>query len=138
MTSADCQQQATIGVVLTGSQKKPLPAKLCDGDEYDLVECSDTVPAAVDLCLVDAATVQTQPEPITDWRTQQSPVFAPIVLLADSSSQTEYDIEPESPIRCDGIIERSAPNAALIRRIESLCQRRTLSQELADTKQLTA
>ena len=138
MTSADCQQQATIGVVLTGSQKKPLPAKLCDGDEYDLVECSDTVPAAVDLCLVDAATVQTQPEPITDWRTQQSPVFAPIVLLADSSSQTEYDIEPESPIRCDGIIERSAPNATLIRRIESLCQRRTLSQELADTKQLTA
>ena len=138
MTPSDSQQQATIGVVRNDAQEEPLPAELCDSDEYDIVECSDTVPAGVDLCLVDTATVQTQPAPVTDWRTQQSPIFAPIVLLADSSSQTDHGLDNESPIRYDGVIERSTPNAALTRRIESLLQRRTLSQELADTKQLTA
>jgi len=136
MTLSNSQQQATIGVVLNGSQKDPLPAELCN--DCDLIECSDTVPAAVDLCIVDAETIQTQQELITRWRTEQSPVFAPIVLLTDSSSQTGHRLNKESPIRCDSVIERSTQNVALTRRIESLIQRRTLSQELADTKQLTA
>ena len=136
MTPTDGQQQATIGVVVSGSQADPAPTELFD--EYDLIDCDDSVPAAVDLCLVDAATIQTQPEPVTGWRTQQSPVFAPIVLLTDSSSQTDQGSETDSSVRYDSSIATSTPKVELTRRIDNLLQRRTLSQELADTKQLTA
>ncbi|RJX44175.1 hypothetical protein DM826_03620 [Halonotius aquaticus] len=135
MTPTDGQQQATIGVVVSGSQADPVPTELCDG--YALIDCDDSVPAVVDLCLVDAETIQTQPALVADWRAQQSPVFAPIVLLADPASQTDQGVDTEAPVRYDDVIETSTPTAALTRRIDNLFQRRRLSQELADTKQLT-
>jgi len=136
MTPADGQQQATVGLALSAVQAEPSLTALFD--DYDLVDCDDTVPAAVDLCLVDAATLRTQPALVTDWRAQQSPVFAPVVLLADASSQSDQGVDTESPVRYDSVIEPSTPTAARTRRIDNLLQRRALSQELADTKQLTA
>jgi len=136
MTPADGQQQATVGLALSAVQAEPSLTALFD--DYDLVDCDDTVPAAVDLCLVDAATLRTQPSLVTDWRDQQAPVFAPIVLLADPLSQTDQGVDTESSVRYDSVIEPSTPTAALTRRIDNLLQRRALSQELADTKQLTA
>ena len=134
---AGAQQPPQIGVDVESDQARELLGELFDDDEIH--ECAGGVPADVDLCVVDETALQTDPARFAGWQEQQSPVFAPVVLLSGSSPATARDAYvAQSPVRCESIIELPHPTAELRIRLDNLLQRRTLSRELADEKQLTA
>ncbi|MFB6293811.1 MAG: PAS domain S-box protein [Halonotius sp.] len=126
-----------IGVTVSRDRDRELLGDLFD--DAHVREVTGTVPADIDLCVVDETTLQTDPERFAAWRQQQSPVFAPLVVLAeDSPATTRAEYAEQSPLRCDSIIEVPLPEAELRARLANLLERRRLSRELADEKQLTA
>ena len=133
---ADTQQTPQIGVAVGSEQEYAVLTGLAEA--YDIVEFRGAVPADVDLCIADEEMVQTQPARFTEWREQQSPVFAPIVLLTQSDSTAMEDGDETPSVRCDSVVSLPVSAAAFHTRLDNLLERRRLSRELADEKQLTA
>ena len=137
MGDSESEHASQIGVTVSRGRDRELLSSLFT--DAPIREVTGTVPADIDLFVVDETTLQTDPERFAAWREQQSPVFAPLVLLAEGSpatTRTEY--AERSPVRCDSIIEVPLPEAELRGRLTNLLERRTVSRELADEKQLTA
>jgi hypothetical protein len=84
MTEPGAQQTTRIGVTVDSDQSRELCTELFDDNE--IREFTGAVPAGVDLCIVDEAMLQTDPERFTTWREQQSPVFAPVPFRIDKAT----------------------------------------------------
>lgn len=137
MTETGPQQTPEIGVNVDSDPDRELVSELFDDEE--ICEFTGAVPSGVDLCVVDETTLQTDPERFAIWQEEQSPVFAPVVLLSeDSPAAARQEYANQSSIRCNSVIKVPLPASEFQIRLDNLLQRRTLSRELADEKQLTA
>lgn len=103
----------------------------------DVVEFSGTVPDGTDLCVVDEAAFERAPERFADWRTQQTPRFAPVVLLVESPGQNPWDTFEETlSTSIDSILEIPVSKVEFSTRVERLLQMRDISRQLTEEQQL--
>ncbi|GAB7094742.1 hypothetical protein JCM30237_18950 [Halolamina litorea] len=104
--------------------------------DCEVVEFSGPVPDGTDLCIIDAAAVERSGERFEEWRTEQSPVFAPVALLLEGGPSTAPS---ESGLRehVDSLFRVPMQKAELAARIENLLRMREFSRDLEAERKLT-
>lgn len=78
-----------IGFDIDRDRNRELLAKLFG--ESETVEFSGAVPAETDLCIIDEAAFERSAERFDAWHAQQSPLFAPVVLLSESETADPWE-----------------------------------------------
>jgi PAS domain S-box-containing protein len=105
---------------------------------YDVVEFSGTVPRQVDLCVIDEPALERSTERFGSWRSEESPVFAPVALLSETDATNPWrEFDGELSQYVDSVLRIPMPKAQLTARLENLLQMREFSRELDEEQQLT-
>jgi PAS domain S-box-containing protein len=106
-------------------------------EDADVVEFAEAVPQEMDLCLIDRAALERNRERFADWHDRQTPVFAPVVLLAEDSARNPWQVFGSSLSEyVDSVLTIPMPKTELRARVRNLLRMRRFSQELAEEQQL--
>lgn len=104
---------------------------------HDVVDITDAVPSGADLCIVDDRAVSQVENTLADWKLDQQPIYAPVLLLSESSGTDPWDqFARLFGERIDAIQPIPAPKTAIRARIDSLLETRAYSRELAGERKL--
>ncbi len=106
-------------------------------EDYDVVDVSDDVPAATDMCIVDGRAVAANVDTIEAWKRAQRPVYAPVLLLTEDDRGepwTRYGELLGDVV--DAIQPIPASRSAIRGRIEAQLETRRYSLELASERRL--
>lgn len=123
-----------IGLDVERDRNRELLTRLFS--ECDIIGFSGGVPGRTDLCIIDVAALERTKNRFETWVTQQSPVFAPIVLLVEENQSNELMVS-ELPDYIDAVCRIPMPKAELSTRINNLLEMRELSKELDEERKLT-
>ncbi|AZH26460.1 PAS domain S-box protein [Haloplanus aerogenes] len=105
--------------------------------DHDVVDITDTVPGGTDLCIVDDRGLTRIATALTDWKHDQQPTYAPVLLLSESSRTNPWKrYGGRLGEQIDAIQPIPAPKMAIRTRVESLLETRRYSEELASERQL--
>ena len=124
-----------IALRVSRDRNRRLLAELLTG--HDVVDITDTVPEGTDLCIVDDRGISQVESTLTDWKHDQHPTYAPVLLLSESGGTNLWE-EYASLLgeQIDAIQPIPAPKRAIRARVESLLETRQYSWELASERQL--
>lgn len=125
-----------VGLDIDRDRNRELLAKLLS--EYDVIEFSDAVPEETDLCLIDRPALERSPERFQRWHVEQSPVFAPVVLLSETGASNPREKFGDKLWNyVDSVFRIPMPKAELGTHVDNLLRMREFSVELREEKQLT-
>jgi|GEM_PF-2814125 len=123
----------TVALSISRERNRALLVDLLD--DHQVVDLTDPVPDATDICIVDERAFRTNRARLVDWRAAQHPVYAPVLLLCESSSVdpwTRYADDIGEGL--DAIQPIPASRAAIVAQIEALLETRQYAVQLADER----
>ncbi|MFB6189591.1 MAG: PAS domain S-box protein [Halapricum sp.] len=106
------------------------------GEAYEVsTRAESRVGVGTDLVLVDVESFPQLKSGLREWKEGESPVFAPVLLVAEDEPNESFDPSQWETIDglyiVDDVVSTPIEKAVLYRRLENLLERRELSEELA-------
>lgn len=135
MTAVSGPETTQIALRVSRTGNPELLADLL-GDK-DIVDITESVPDDTDRCLVAGGALSSAEDVIAEWKQHQRPLFAPVILLSESSGPDPW--KQHGDVIGDGLDAIQlipAPRAAIRARVESLLQTHQYSRGLLSERHL--